>query len=246
MIIAHGTDIGNVRAVNEDSHCAKVISDNCAFAVVADGMGGHRGGRTASSSAVDIISEYISARLTAGSDADSVKTILSDAIKTANEKIYIRSLSEDELSGMGTTIAAVICSGDRAYAANVGDSRIYAVDGTIRQISRDHSYVQGLLEKGLITTAEANKHPNKNIITRAVGTEMTVDIDLFDFPIRSDTRILLCTDGLSNFVPDALIEQTLNENEPQRANELLIALANNNGGKDNITVVNMDFNEVTK
>lgn len=246
MIIAHGTDIGNVRAVNEDSHCVRVISDSCAFAVVADGMGGHHGGRIASSSAVDIISEYISAHLDPDAGTDDVKTTLSDAIKTANEKIYIRSLSEDDLSGMGTTVAAVICSGGRVCAANVGDSRIYAIDGSIRQISRDHSYVQDLLEKGLITDAEANKHPNKNIITRAVGTEMTVDIDLFDFPILGGTKILLCTDGLSNFVSDALIEQTLIENEPQRANELLIALANKNGGKDNITVVNMDFNEVTK
>ncbi len=246
MIIAHGTDIGNVRAVNEDSHRVKIISDSCAFAVVADGMGGHRGGRTASSSAVDIISEYISANLSPDAESDNVRTVLADAIKTANEKIYIRSLSEDDLAGMGTTIAAVICSGDTAYAANVGDSRIYALDGTIRQISRDHSYVQDLLEKGLITDAEAHRHPNRNIITRAVGTEMTVDIDLFDFPILCDTKILLCTDGLSNFVSDDLIEKTLIENEPQRANEMLIALANKNGGKDNITVVNMDFNEVTK
>lgn len=246
MIIAHGTDIGNVRAVNEDSHCVKQISDDCVFAVVADGMGGHRGGRTASSSAVDIISEYISANLSAADDGDTVKTVLSDAIKTANERIYIRSLSEDDLSGMGTTIAAVICTHGRAYAANVGDSRIYAVDDKIRQISRDHSYVQDLLEKGLITDAEASSHPNKNIITRAVGTEMTVDIDFFEFPILENTKILLCTDGLSNFVSDAEIEKALTENEPQRANELLISLANKNGGKDNITVVNMDFNEVTK
>ena len=247
MIIAQGTDIGNVRTVNEDSYGVYKLDDNCFCAVVADGMGGHKGGQTASKLAVKTIINYVSKNLQKCIDNPGLSNdILTEAICKANEKIHIQALSNDELYGMGTTVVCVICVGGMAYVANVGDSRLYKIDTAITQITKDHSFVQNLLDEGVITYEEAKEHPNKNVITRAVGTELNIEIDLFEFTIDSSTKILLCTDGLTNFVSDETIENLLLNYTPWEANDELIKCANANGGKDNITVVNIDFNEVTK
>ena len=151
---------------------------------------------------------------------------------------------DDSLSGMGTTIVAAIITNDTVHVCNAGDSRLYVIDSEIRQINKDHSFVQDLLDKGLITGEEAVTHPNKNIITRAVGTELNISTDYFSLSRDNINKLIMCTDGLTNFVNDSEIERILNENNADDANKILIDLANKNGGRDNITVINVDFNEV--
>lgn len=247
MNIAGGTDIGSVRAANEDYYKVHKFDDESFCAVVADGMGGHKGGQVASSTATTLIIDYICNNLPdADSSDETMFQVLTEAIKEANEKLFIQSLTEDELSGMGTTIVAVIYRGGRVYTANIGDSRMYIIDNGIRQVTKDHSYVQDLVDRGIISENEAAVHPNKNIITRAVGTELDVDVDLFKFDVDANTKILLCTDGLTNFVDDKTLEKTVLEYDCTAAKDKLIELANQNGGKDNITLIIIDFGEVIK
>ena len=247
MNIAGGTDIGSVRAANEDYYKGHKFDDESFCAVVADGMGGHKGGQVASSTATTLIIDYICNNLPdADSSDETMFQVLTEAIKEANEKLFIQSLTEDELSGMGTTIVAVIYRGGRVYTANIGDSRMYIIDNGIRQVTKDHSYVQDLVDRGIISENEAAVHPNKNIITRAVGTELDVDVDLFKFEVDANTKILLCTDGLTNFVDDKTLEKTVLEYDCTAAKDKLIELANQNGGKDNITLIIIDFGEVIK
>ena len=247
MNIACGTDIGSVRAANEDYYKIFKFEDESFCAVVADGMGGHKGGQVASSTAATLIIDHICDKFPeSDSSDDSMFQILTESIKEANEKIFIQSLTEDELSGMGTTIVAVIYKEGRLYTANIGDSRIYIITDQIKQVTKDHSYVQDLIDQGIISENEAAEHPNKNIITRAVGTELDVDIDLFKFDVDGNTKILLCTDGLTNFVDDKTIEKTVIKYDCATAKDKLIELANKNGGRDNITLIIIDFGEVIK
>lgn len=247
MNIVGGTDVGSVRAANEDYYKIFKFDENSFCAVVADGMGGHKGGQVASTTATTLIIDYIRENLPlAEASDDEIFQILTNAIKEANEKLFIKSLTEDELSGMGTTVVAVIYKSGKLYTANIGDSRMYIIDKSIRQVTKDHSYVQDLLDKGIISENEAAMHPNKNIITRAVGTEFNIDIDLYKIDIEPQTKILLCTDGLTNFVDDKTIEKIVLKYNCSAAKDKLIELANKNGGRDNITLINIDFGEVTR
>lgn len=247
MHIAGGTDIGSVRSANEDYYKIFKFDENSFCAVVADGMGGHKGGRVASTTAATLIVDYIRDNIpSVGRSEQDMFDILTKAIKEANEKVYIRSLTEDELSGMGTTVVAVIYKSGILYVANIGDSRMYIIDDSIRQVTKDHSLVQDLIDQGIISAHEASQHPNKNIITRAVGTEMNVEIDLFKINVEPNTKILLCTDGLTNFVDDDTIEKTVRKYNCSVATDKLIELANKNGGRDNITLINIDFDEVAR
>ena len=247
MNIAGGTDVGSVRAANEDYYKIFKFDENSFCAVVADGMGGHKGGKVASTTAATLIIDYIRENLSLSElSDDTIFQILKDAIMQANEKLFIKSLTEEELSGMGTTVVAVIYKCGKLYTANIGDSRMYIIDNGIRQVTKDHSYVQDLIDKGIISENEAAKHPSKNIITRAVGTELDIDIDLYKIEINPHTKILLCTDGLTNFVDDKTIEKIMIEYNCSAAKDKLIELANKNGGRDNITLINIDFGEVAR
>ena len=212
---------------------------------VADGMGGHNAGDYASSHAVRILVDEIRE----DTDYNPVK-VIRHAIETANTEIIEQAQKDEKLRGMGTTMVVATIVGQYAYIANVGDSRLYVVDKQLRQITRDHSLVQEMVRMGEITAEEARNHPDKNIITRALGAERTVDIDFFDLKLEPDSTILMCSDGLSNMVEDSKLEEIiLNQTEElPKKGEKLLKEANQNGGKDNIAVILVEpfTNEVEK
>lgn len=205
--------------------------------LVADGMGGHNAGDYASRAAVRAIVESA-----AVSPLTDPLRILEEAIQAANTLIYERADESAELQGMGTTVVAACCQGERLYVANVGDSRLYvAGNGGIRQITRDHSWVEEMIVRGGIERAEARNHPDKNIITRAVGTEDMVKVDLFEVDLEKEDEILMCTDGLTNMLDDEEIRMILDgaRDIVEKAQELVRA-ANEQGGRDNISVILID------
>ena len=182
-------------------------------------------------------------------DFNPVK-VIRHAIETANAEILTRAQEEEDLRGMGTTIVVATIVGHYAYVANVGDSRLYLIQGQIHQITKDHSLVQEMVRMGEIKPEEARNHPDKNIITRALGAERIVDIDFFDLKLEPESTILMCSDGLSNMVEDSKIQEIIldeTKDLPQKG-EALLGEANRNGGKDNIAVVLVEpfTNEVDK
>lgn len=241
------TDVGMKRKCNQDSF-AVFSKDNYYGAVVCDGMGGAKGGNIASGIAVKTFVSIIKKTFAANNPDDynetQIKCLLRMAVDTANYEIYKRAQMDEELEGMGTTLVAVLVCLAGAFAVNVGDSRVYAqTDGTLHQISTDHSFVQYLIDKGEIRPDEANVHPNKNIILRALGVSDNVQGDYFRID-RYD-RILLCTDGLTNHVDNNRISEIISgsymakpPSYKQRV-ERLISEANQSGGLDNITAVLM-------
>ena len=235
MRIYSATDVGQKRKMNQDYVFASEapVGNLPNLFVVADGMGGHNAGDYASSHAVKILVNEIRE----DTDYNPVK-VIRHAIETANTEIINKAQSEEGLYGMGTTMVVATIVGNYAYVANVGDSRLYVVQKQIHQITRDHSLVQEMVRMGEISEEEARFHPDKNIITRALGAERTVDVDFFDLQLEPGETILMCSDGLSNMVEDAEIEQIIKSGKelPKTAMDL-IAKANQNGGKDNIAVV---------
>ena len=213
--------------------------------VVADGMGGHNAGDFASSHAVQILVDEIRK----DADFNPIK-VLRHAIETANTEILDRAQQEESMKGMGTTIVAAAIVGHYVYVANVGDSRLYLIQDQIRQITRDHSLVQEMVRMGELKPEEARNHPDKNIITRALGAERTVDIDFFDLKLEPGRTILMCSDGLGNMVEDSKIEEIILDKtkELPEKGERLLREANRNGGKDNIAVILVEpfTNEVDK
>ena len=247
MRVYSATDVGQKRKMNQDY---VFVSENPVgnlpnLFVVADGMGGHNAGDFASSHAVQILVDEIRR----DADFNPIK-VLRHAIETANSEILDRAQKEEALRGMGTTMVAATIVGHYAYVANVGDSRLYLIQGHIRQITKDHSLVQEMVRMGEIKPEEARNHPDKNIITRALGAERTVDIDFFDLKMEPGSTILMCSDGLSNMVDDSKIEEIILDqtNELPKKGEKLLSEANRNGGKDNIAVILVEpfTNEVDK
>ena len=247
MRVYSATDVGQKRKMNQDY---VFVSENPVgnlpnLFVVADGMGGHNAGDFASSHAVQILVDEIRK----DADFNPIK-VLRHAIETANTAILDRAQKEEGLRGMGTTIVAATLVGHYAYVANVGESRLYLIQGKIRQITKDHSLVQEMVRMGEIKPEEARNHPDKNIITRALGAERTVDIDFFDLKMEPGSTILMCSDGLSNMVEDSKIEEIILDqtNELPKKGERLLSEANRNGGKDNIAVILVEpfTNEVDK
>ncbi len=239
------TDVGQKRTNNQDSYA--VFSKEGYFcAIVCDGMGGAKGGNIASGLAVKTFASVIKKAFSAQNADDfsesAIRLLLKSAVDEANTAIYEKSISDPELEGMGTTIVATLVCLCGTFAVNVGDSRIYRqYDGNIRQVSKDHSFVQYLLEKGEINAQEAATHPNRNIILRALGVNEHVEGDYYRID-RYD-RILLCTDGLTNHVKDERIGEiisgmyTAKQPSYKVRVEKLIDEANAGGGLDNITAV---------
>ena len=229
------TDVGQKRKINQDSVFAteEQVGSLPNLFVVADGMGGHNAGDFASRFAVNAVTEYIR-----GSREKNPVRILQDAINSANAGIIAEAAANAELAGMGTTLVAATIIDGHAYIANVGDSRLYLMDGVLRQITKDHSLVEEMVRLGEITEEDAKHHPDKNIITRALGTVPDIEIDFFDFPLDPGATILMCSDGLTNMVEDPEIEGILRGGGlPKEKTESLIDAANANGGKDNIAVI---------
>ena len=230
------TNMGRKRKINQDYvySSEQPVGNLPNLFLVADGMGGHNAGDYASQVAVETIVE---------SAADSPETdplrILDGAIQSANRRIRELAASSPLLEGMGTTVVAASCAGDRLYVANVGDSRLYVVNHfEIKQITRDHSWVEEMVRRGGIGREEARNHPDKNIITRAVGADDTVKADFFSVRLEEDDEILMCTDGLTNMLEDEEIRMILDgaRDIVEKAQELVQA-ANDNGGRDNISVI---------
>lgn len=238
MKIVAKTDVGKVRSSNQDSYAAGELPNGVAWAVVCDGMGGNAGGNIASSTAVKIISDQITSGYRDSMSVSSVKNILTAAIKNANLSIYDISKANEELTGMGTTVVAVIVTNNIICVAHAGDSRAYLINETsIRQITKDHSVVQAMVETGELTPAEAKTHPRKNLITRALGVEEDIRVDFNEETMDNNEVLLICTDGLTNYVETDDIYKVTSGGKYYEFADKLVELANNNGGGDNITVV---------
>ncbi len=233
MEIAALTDIGKHRKRNEDNVRAGEC-ENFAYAVVADGMGGHKAGEVASEMAVQIIEKEL---LENEQTEESLINNIKGAYIDANSKIFKHAEENQKVLGMGTTAVLAVIYKGKLYIANVGDSRAYMIKkGEISQISKDHSYVQKLVDSGVITKEQAMNHPKRNYITRAMGTEEGIKADVFVKDYRGET-VLLCSDGLSGLVTDKEISDIVRESESLAdAAKKLVEAANQKGGTDNITV----------
>lgn len=236
MKIYYDTNVGLVRSDNQDSFVTGEFDDGCVWSVVCDGMGGAAAGDVASKMACELISGRIENCFDKKMKPSSVGNLLESAVNLANIEIYDLAKEKTEFKGMGTTVVAVIATEKTVYISHAGDSRAYLkTKKGFNQITTDHSVVQEMVDRGEISKEEAEHHPIKNYITRALGVDniIAVDFDYYDFK-KGDT-LLVCTDGLTNMVSDEEIEQIL-ENEENCA-ETLINRAIENGGKDNITAV---------
>lgn len=236
MKIQGKTDIGLVRETNQDAYEFGYFENGDCWAVVCDGMGGVSGGQVASGICVEKISEAIKRGFRDNMTVNSAKNLLNSAINTANSAVFKEAQESYELKGMGTTVVAVLVLGSIAVIAHVGDSRAYVVNGTIKAVTKDHSFVQLLVDTGKITVDEAMVHPDRNVITRAVGIEHVVDVEFDIVDVNSGDTLLLCTDGLNGYVEDDEIFKIINE-YGDSSTEKLVETANNAGGRDNVTVV---------
>lgn len=237
MFIYGKTDKGLVREKNEDAFIYEKISENLAFAIVCDGMGGQAGGEVASNKAIEFISNNLKNNLKAGMKNNSVRYLLESSISTANTIIFDMSNNMQELQGMGTTIVLAVINNNTLHIAHAGDSRAYLLrSDDLHRLTVDHSVVQTLVDNGELTEDQAKFHPNKNIITRALGANKDIAADLSEVYLQQDDILLLCTDGLSNLVEVDNIKLILKE-DIALAPEKLIQIANNAGGYDNITAV---------
>lgn len=238
MIIFGASNVGMVRTDNQDSYLFDSLAENVVYAVVCDGMGGASGGKTASSTAVNAFANHIR-KISECTDTKDIKALFEKAVNSANADIYQKSINDNSLYGMGTTLVSVVIINNTAYFSNIGDSRAYLIrNDVINRITHDHSAVQELVDCGKITEEQARNHPNKNIITRALGVEPNVDIDYFTEKLESGDIIVLCTDGITNYIDDLEIPfEILKNNSLENVPQGLIELANHRGGSDNSTVV---------
>lgn len=240
MKIVAKTDKGKIRESNQDAYAVGELPGEVAWAVVCDGMGGAAGGNIASALAVKVISEKISSSYNAKMKDSSIKNLLDSAITAANIDVYDMADSHPELKGMGTTVVCAIVRDNTAYIAHAGDSRAYIANNDgLKQITTDHSVVQDLLSHGQITEEEAENHPNKNLITRAVGVDKRIEIDFDQIDIDDSEILILCTDGLTNYVSSEELIGDISDGQYYAFADRLVKHANNNGGGDNITVVAM-------
>lgn len=229
------TDVGRKREINQDYVFAtdEPLGSLPNLLVVADGMGGHKAGDFASKYTVEVLEEELKHTLKEGPEE-----VLRDAVQIANHKLIEAAGKDIKLEGMGTTLVAATVIDHTLYFVNVGDSRLYLINQDIRQLSRDHSLVEEMVRLGGINEEEARHHPDKNIITRAIGAKENVEADFFEFSLKKGDVILMCTDGLCNMVEDDEIFAIIKgARDIVEAGETLIERANENGGKDNIGIV---------
>ena len=229
------TDIGMVREVNQDY---VYVSDLPVgklpnLFIVADGMGGHKAGEFASRFTVEVLKDAL-----AKSTEEGPEAMIRQAITSANQRLLETAKQDSKLEGMGTTLVVATVIERTLYFANVGDSRLYLLNNDIKQVSKDHSLVQEMVRLGGIKQEDAKNHPDKNIITRAVGAGRDINADYFEFSLTKESILLMCSDGLSNMVEDEQIAILLKSAKtPEKIGKKLIETANRNGGKDNIAVI---------
>lgn len=228
ILSAFRTDVGKVRANNQD---APIVSEKLRLYGVADGMGGHKGGEVASTSARDDLLRELEGK------TPSVAA-LSGAIEEVNRQIYHQQEHDDALTGMGTTLSVLWMSDNFVYIGHVGDSRVYLLrDGEFKQMTLDHSLVEQLVREGVLTEEEAQNHPMRNIITRAIGTDESVEVDVVVVERRKGDLWLACSDGLHGLVDDRQMRDALRQYAPEKAADVLLKAALDAGGCDNVTLV---------
>ncbi len=233
------SDTGKIREVNEDSVAVLKRPNGLILAIVADGMGGHKAGDVASRMTVDQLSSYF---LEDGEEAfstrDHKKKWLSDRVQMINRSVYDHSVENLECKGMGTTLIAALIEGNEGILCHIGDSRAYLINESIEQITRDHSYVNVLVDSGEISQEEAEEHPKKNWIVRALGTEAEIEREMIDFSFGEAAYLLICSDGLSNKISKEELASIVRSAVPlsQKGQEL-VTLANDLGGEDNISLI---------
>lgn len=237
MKIAALTDIGSCRQENQDNYCARQLVDGTGWGLVCDGMGGANGGRVASTLATQTMLRYFDHSLRTIENGEE-KAFMMRAFDNANRAVYEKATSDPEVLGMGTTGVCALQRGNLAHIVHAGDSRAYLWHGgAIRQLTRDHSMVQQLVEAGSITPEQAASHPGKNLITRALGVREDVRPEYQKLELKAGDKLLLCTDGLTNMVPDEAIAATLSNTGFFAAAERLVQMALEGGGTDNVTVL---------
>jgi len=227
------TECGPVRQRNEDWFC---VCPDLGLYAVADGMGGHQAGVVASKMALSVLEEYLRTNQT---DKSSGRDKLLNGIQLANRAVYQAASANNQQWGMGTTMTACLLDGYSATVANVGDSRALLLrEGKLSRLTVDHSLVQELVDSGEITEQEAWSHPRRNVITRALGTSPQLEIDIYEYSLGKNDRLLLCTDGLTGFVSETRISALLTENsDPQKAVRVMVEEAIVSGSDDNVTII---------
>ena len=233
------TDKGCVRKMNQDAYEIQQLDRNTLLCVVCDGMGGAKSGNIASSLAVDVFSQEIQRTWTANMEWDKADQILKSAVKLANFTVYDQAMQFEEFDGMGTTLVAAFIRGRKVSVVNVGDSRAYRISQNgIRQITKDHSVVQMMVDRGELTPEAAKRYPGKNLITRAVGTESSVVCDVFRQELNRGDFLLLCSDGLSNLMDDQeILFEVVHGVNKERCCKRLLDIAVSRGCPDNFTCV---------
>jgi len=241
MKIAARTHVGMVREKNEDSYY--IDEKERKLFVVADGMGGHQAGEIASNMTVETIAVLFREKLNGQGSLDNAKETIDGIIDKANEVVYRKSFEDDKFSGMGTTLVMAVYQDDKIYIGHVGDSRAYLLkDNDMKQITKDHTLVQALVDNGTITSEEAKMHPKRNVLTRALGTNRAIDIDVYTVDeFENESILILCTDGLTGAVSDEEINRIFKSSGVDNGCDSLIELANERGGYDNITIVAIEF-----
>ena len=237
------TDIGKARSMNQDSFFVSENNDNgLNLYILADGMGGYKGGEIASKVAITAVSKYITEKFDSISkDKNSILDLLEDAIIFANSAIYEESEQDEELQDMGTTLEVLIIYKQKVYIGHVGDSRIYRIrKNNMKKITTDHSYVEKLIQDGEITREESYNHPKKNLLIKALGTDEEVEPDLIYTVLNKNDMIIICSDGLTNMIKEKEILDIVLNNSSENVVEVLVDEANEAGGLDNITVIFID------
>lgn len=231
------TDIGKAREQNQDYYYITPDDESPKIYILADGMGGYRGGEVASNLATNAVREYVKNNFKCENTKEELLELVRSSMIYANEVVFKKSKEIQELEGMGTTLEVCLIYNNKAYIGHIGDSRIYRIrKGMMRKLTKDHSYVQQLVEEKKITREEANNHPKKNMLTKALGCTPFVEPDIRARNVEKNDIFIMCTDGLTNMVSEEEICDTVIKN-PEKAAEVLVKQANNFGGYDNITVV---------
>ena len=233
------TDPGCVRSQNQDACRIEVLDKSTVLFVVCDGMGGAKSGNIASQLAADVFAQEIKDSWKSNMDTKAMETMLKNAVKLANFTVYDQGQQFEEFSGMGTTLVAALIYGKNAILVNVGDSRVYHIDGDgISQLTVDHSLVQMMVDRGELTQEQAKHYPGKNLITRAIGTETSVMCDVFHKKLNRGDCLLLCTDGLSNMIDDQeILFEVVHGVSKEQCCQRLLNIAKNRGAPDNVTCV---------
>jgi protein phosphatase len=233
------TDQGCVRKQNQDAYHIEKLDRNSLLCIVCDGMGGAKSGNIASTLAVDVFVQEVRRTWTSNLTLDKLEQMLRGAVKLANFTVFDQAQQFEEFDGMGTTLVAALVRGNRVTVVNVGDSRAYKVDSEgIRQITRDHSLVQMMVERGELSPEVARTYPGKNFITRAIGTEPLVECDVYHFSVEKGNYLLLCSDGLSNTMDDQeMLFEIVHGVKKQHCCRRLLEIAKNRGAPDNVTSI---------